>query len=67
MCFIDHSSANSKWDGTILYVKNSVLAPQYILNVSRSGPMGETVGKSIALVTIPAHSPIISILIIYLF
>lgn len=35
----------SKWDGTIVYVKNSVLAPQYIFNVSRSGPMGETIGK----------------------
>ncbi|KAI8575355.1 hypothetical protein K450DRAFT_262205 [Umbelopsis ramanniana AG] len=32
-----------KWDGTTVYVKNSVLAPLYIFNVSRSGPMGETV------------------------
>ncbi|GAB5592855.1 hypothetical protein Unana1_07755 [Umbelopsis nana] len=33
----------TKWDGTIVYVKNSVLAPQYIFNVSRSGPMGESI------------------------
>ncbi|KAM3584215.1 hypothetical protein VKS41_003037 [Umbelopsis sp. WA50703] len=32
-----------KWDGTIVYVKNSVLAPLYILNVSRAGAMGETI------------------------
>lgn len=36
---------NSKWDGTVVYVKNSVLTTQYIINVRRSGRTGETVGK----------------------
>ncbi|KAI9262762.1 hypothetical protein BY458DRAFT_477474 [Sporodiniella umbellata] len=31
-----------KWDGTIVYVKNSVLTTQYIYNVRRSGRTGET-------------------------
>ncbi|KAJ8663636.1 hypothetical protein O0I10_000884 [Lichtheimia ornata] len=36
------------WDGTIIYAKNSVLATQYITNVRRSGPMGETLEIHIA-------------------
>ncbi|OZJ01801.1 hypothetical protein BZG36_05409 [Bifiguratus adelaidae] len=30
-----------QWDGTIIYVKNSVLSQLNIMNVRRSGPMGE--------------------------
>jgi hypothetical protein len=35
----------SKWDGTLVYAKNSVLSTQYIYNVRRSGRTGETNGK----------------------
>jgi hypothetical protein len=34
-----------KWDGTLGYARNSVIAPQYILNLRRSGPMAEVIGK----------------------
>ncbi|CAM0140235.1 unnamed protein product [Umbelopsis sp. WA50703] len=30
-----------KWDGTKLYARNAVVAPQYIYNLRRSGPMAE--------------------------
>lgn len=35
----------SKWDGSIVYAKNSVLTTQYIINVRRSGRTGEVIGK----------------------
>ncbi|CEG71088.1 hypothetical protein RMATCC62417_06876 [Rhizopus microsporus] len=31
-----------KWDGSVVYAKNSVLSTQYIINVRRSGRTGET-------------------------
>ncbi|KAI9318355.1 Mechanosensitive ion channel-domain-containing protein [Dichotomocladium elegans] len=31
------------WDGTVVYVKNSVLSTLYITNVRRSGPTGESI------------------------
>ncbi|KAI9312179.1 Mechanosensitive ion channel-domain-containing protein, partial [Dichotomocladium elegans] len=31
-----------QWDGSIVYAKNSVLATQYIINIRRTGPTGET-------------------------
>jgi small-conductance mechanosensitive channel len=33
-----------KWDGTTLYAHNTVIAPQYICNLRRSGPMAEVIG-----------------------
>lgn len=36
----------SNWDGSVVYAKNSVLATQYIINARRTGPTGETFGKS---------------------
>ena len=36
---------NSKWDGSIVYAKNSVLTTQYIINCRRTGRTGQTVGK----------------------
>lgn len=32
-----------KWDGTKLYARNAVVAPQYIYNLRRSGPMAEVI------------------------
>ncbi|KAI8079990.1 uncharacterized protein BX664DRAFT_303154 [Halteromyces radiatus] len=32
-----------KWDGSVVYVKNAILAALYIINIRRTGPMGETV------------------------
>ncbi|CAO3599374.1 unnamed protein product [Absidia cylindrospora] len=32
-----------KWDGSVVYVKNAVLSTLYIINIRRTGPMGETV------------------------
>ncbi|KAF7732833.1 hypothetical protein EC973_000109 [Apophysomyces ossiformis] len=32
-----------KWDGSVVYAKNSVLATQYIINCRRTGRTGETV------------------------
>ncbi|KAJ2956882.1 hypothetical protein NQZ79_g7318 [Umbelopsis isabellina] len=32
-----------KWDGTKLYARNAVIAPQYIYNLRRSGPMAEVI------------------------
>lgn len=37
---------NSKWDGSIVYAKNSVLTTEYIINCRRTGRTGQTVGKS---------------------
>ncbi|KAI9285430.1 hypothetical protein BC943DRAFT_277720 [Umbelopsis sp. AD052] len=34
-----------KWDGTTLYAHHTVIAPQYICNLRRSGPMAEVIGK----------------------
>lgn len=33
-----------KWDGSVMYIKNSVLSTLYIINVRRTGPTGETIG-----------------------
>ncbi|RUS25150.1 hypothetical protein BC938DRAFT_472561, partial [Jimgerdemannia flammicorona] len=43
-----------QWDGTILYVRNSVLAQKNIFNIRRSGPMGEFLEIQIDYNT-PAH------------
>ncbi|KAG1143699.1 hypothetical protein G6F37_003295 [Rhizopus arrhizus] len=40
-----------KWDGTLVYAKNSVLSTQYIYNVRRSGRTGETNELQIAFST----------------
>ncbi|KAI8366471.1 hypothetical protein EDC96DRAFT_508209 [Choanephora cucurbitarum] len=40
-----------KWDGTVVYAKNSVLSTQYIFNVRRSGRTGETVELQISFAT----------------
>ncbi|KAH8552566.1 Mechanosensitive ion channel-domain-containing protein, partial [Umbelopsis sp. PMI_123] len=32
-----------KWDGTTLYAHHTVIAPQYICNLRRSGPMAEVI------------------------
>ncbi|KAI8369922.1 hypothetical protein BD560DRAFT_370352 [Blakeslea trispora] len=40
-----------KWDGTVVYAKNSVLSSQYIFNVRRSGRTGETVELQISFAT----------------
>ncbi|KAI8987979.1 hypothetical protein BDF20DRAFT_832865 [Mycotypha africana] len=40
-----------KWDGTIVYAKNSVLSTQYIINVRRSGRTGETIELQIGFST----------------
>ncbi|KAL9539677.1 hypothetical protein MBANPS3_010130 [Mucor bainieri] len=40
-----------KWDGSIVYAKNSVLTTQYIINVRRSGRTGETVELQISFAT----------------
>ncbi|KAI8138112.1 hypothetical protein BJV82DRAFT_632645 [Fennellomyces sp. T-0311] len=37
-----------KWDGSVVYAKNSVLATQYIINVRRTGVTGETIDIHIA-------------------
>ncbi|KAI9256658.1 hypothetical protein BDA99DRAFT_485107 [Phascolomyces articulosus] len=37
-----------KWDGSIVYAKNSILATQYIINVRRTGITGQTVDLNIA-------------------
>ncbi|KAI8138108.1 hypothetical protein BJV82DRAFT_632626 [Fennellomyces sp. T-0311] len=39
------------WDGSIVYAKNSVLATQYITNVRRTGPTGESLQIHIAFST----------------
>ncbi|KAL0098069.1 hypothetical protein J3Q64DRAFT_1859456 [Phycomyces blakesleeanus] len=36
------SSTFLKWDGSVVYVKNSVLVPLYIINCRRTGCTGET-------------------------
>ncbi|ORX42726.1 hypothetical protein DM01DRAFT_1369043 [Hesseltinella vesiculosa] len=36
-----------KWDGSVVYVKNSVLSTHYIINVRRAGPMGETIALNV--------------------
>ncbi|CEP08414.1 hypothetical protein [Parasitella parasitica] len=46
-----YCSFNSKWDGSIVYAKNSVLTTQYIINVRRSGRTGETVELQISFAT----------------
>ncbi|KAG2199375.1 hypothetical protein INT47_001557 [Mucor saturninus] len=40
-----------KWDGSIVYAKNSVLTTQYIINVRRSGRTSEGVDLQIAFTT----------------
>ncbi|CAO3643705.1 unnamed protein product [Mucor hiemalis] len=40
-----------KWDGSIVYAKNSVLTTQYIINVRRSGRTGQTVDLQISFST----------------
>ncbi|KAI8075448.1 Mechanosensitive ion channel-domain-containing protein [Gilbertella persicaria] len=40
-----------KWDGSVVYAKNSVLTSQYIINVRRSGRTGETVELQISFST----------------
>ncbi|KAI9492244.1 hypothetical protein BDB00DRAFT_873512 [Zychaea mexicana] len=40
-----------KWDGSVVYAKNSVLSTQYIINVRRTGITGETVDIHIAFTT----------------
>ncbi|KAG2219163.1 hypothetical protein INT45_002354 [Circinella minor] len=42
------------WDGSVVYAKNSVLASQYIINVRRTGPTGESLQIHIAFST-PSH------------
>ncbi|KAJ8655059.1 hypothetical protein O0I10_009266 [Lichtheimia ornata] len=37
-----------KWDGSVVYAKNSVLATQYIINARRTGPTGEVFDLNIA-------------------
>lgn len=43
---LNHFLFYSKWDGSVVYAKNSVLATQYIINARRTGPTGEVFGKS---------------------
>ncbi|KAI9468925.1 MAG: Mechanosensitive ion channel-domain-containing protein [Benjaminiella poitrasii] len=40
-----------KWDGSIVYAKNSVLSTQYIINVRRSGRTGETIELQVSFAT----------------
>lgn len=42
--YLTHSF-DSKWDGSLVYAKNSVLTTQYIINVRRSGKTCEANGK----------------------
>lgn len=36
-----------KWDGSVIYAKNSVLATQYIINCRRSGRTTESFGNKL--------------------
>ncbi|KAF7731964.1 hypothetical protein EC973_007069 [Apophysomyces ossiformis] len=40
-----------KWDGSVVYAKNSVLATQYIINCRRTGPTSETIDIHISFAT----------------
>ncbi|KAI7905740.1 uncharacterized protein BX663DRAFT_500745 [Cokeromyces recurvatus] len=40
-----------KWDGSIVYAKNSTLSTQYIINIRRSGRTGETIDLQVSFST----------------
>ncbi|KAG0167865.1 hypothetical protein DFQ30_005564 [Apophysomyces sp. BC1015] len=40
-----------KWDGSVVYAKNSVLATQYIINCRRTGPTSETIDLHVSFTT----------------